>query len=104
MCVHYVYLLCIYKYKHMHVYCHAKAKDRNLIYILGHSRHPFIMYISILSQFRCFSEKIMGRLNRNFEKPRRDQGRTSYNISYESIDVIFCFGVNYLLNAKLPII
>ncbi len=26
----------------------------------------------------------MGRLNRNFEKPRRNQGRTPYNTSYRS--------------------
>ncbi len=36
------------------------------------------MYISILSQFRCFSEKIIGRLNRNLkkslEKPRQSYG------------------------------
>ncbi len=71
------------------LHCRAKAKDRNfdfgrnlVIDIFGTFKTSFIMCISILSQFRCFSEKIMGCLNRNFEKPWRNQGRTPYNTSY----------------------
>ncbi len=47
-----------------------------VIDIFGTFKTSFIVCISILSQFSCFSEKIMGRLNRNFEKPWRNQGRT----------------------------
>ncbi len=48
----------------------AKAKDRNfdfgrklVIDIFG-TKTTFIIWISILSQFHCFSEKKMGCLNR----------------------------------------
>ncbi len=58
------------KYKSMlSNFCRAKAKDRNfdfgrklVNYIFGTFKTSFIMWISIFSQFRCFSEKIMGVL------------------------------------------
>ncbi len=89
------------------LYCRAKAKDRNFVFcrkgvidIFGTFKTSFIMYISILSQFSCFSEKIMGRLNRNFEKPRRNQGRTQYNTSKRSFTL---FGTLKMSYAVLPL-
>ncbi len=90
------------------LYCRAKAKDRNfdfcrkwVIDIFGTFKTSFIMYICILSQFRCFSEKIMGGLNRNFKKPRRNQGRTPYNTSNGSFTL---FGTLKMSYGVLPLI
>ncbi len=50
-----------------YLFCCAKAKDRNfdfgrkfVIDSFGTFKTSFIVCLSILSQFRCFSEKIMG--------------------------------------------
>ncbi len=104
------------------LYCCAKAKDCNfylgrkwVISIFGRFKTSFIMCISILSQLRCFSEKIMGALNRNFENPWRNQGRTPYNTSYRSftlfgilkmklrcrLGVIWCSAFSFLLSIKI---
>ncbi len=90
------------------VYCRANAKDRNfdfgrkwVIDIFGTFKTSFIMCISSLSQFRCFSKKIMGGLNRNFENPRRNQGRTPYNTSYRSFTL---FGTLKLSYGILPLL
>ncbi len=89
------------------LFCHAKAKYRNFDFcrklvtdIFGTFKTSFIMYISILSQFSCFSEKIMGRLNRNFKKPRRNQRRTPYDTSYRSFTL---FGMLKLSFGILPL-
>ncbi len=91
----------------MGLYCRAKAKDRNfnfgrklVIDIVGTFETSFIMCISILSQFCCFSEKIMGGLNRNFKKPRGNQGRTPYNTSNGSFTL---FGTLKLSYGVLPL-
>ncbi len=100
------YLLCILIIKMMlnllDEVCRAKANDRNfdfgqkwVIDIFGTFKTSFTMCISILSQFRCFSEKIMGSLNRNFEKPRRNQGRTLYNTSYGSVTLFGTLKMSY---------
>ncbi len=73
---------------------------KRVIDIFGTFKTSFIMCISILSQFRCFSEKIMGGLNRNFEKPRGNQGRTPYNTSYGSFAL---FGTLKLSYSILPL-
>ncbi len=85
------------------LYCRAKAKDRNfdfwwklVIDVFGTFKISFIMYISILSQFPCFSEKIMGRLNRNF----KNQGRTPYNTGYCSLILLGTLKMSY---AGLPL-
>ncbi len=89
------------------LYCHAKAKDCNfnfgwkwVIDIFGTFKTSFIMCISILSQFRCFYEKIMGGLNRNFEKPWRNQGRTPYNTSNGSFTLFGTLKLSLCLTVR----
>ncbi len=88
-------------------YCRAKAKDCNfdfcrkwVIDVFGTFKTSFIMYRSILSQFSFSSKKIMGRLNRNFKKPQRNQGRTLYNTSNRSFTL---FGTLKMSYAFLPL-
>ncbi len=101
-------------YIYICIYCRAKAKDCNfnfgrklVMYVFGTVKTSFqdIKYIQrILSQFRCFSEKIMGCLNCNCEKPRRTQCRTPNNTSYASFTLSYCVLplFNCTSNMKLP--